>query len=98
MTPVKKTRDPKSLISGDLVLPPLMEPSFPNSGHFMQRAAVHILVHATCCAKVKRDAEADSIRRLPSGSSEEEQESASESGGDGVPVRQDGVPVRQKGG
>ena len=64
----------------------------------MQRAAVHILVHATCCAKVKRDVEADQIRRLPSGSSEEEQESASESGGDGVPVRQDGVPVRQKGG
>lgn len=24
--------------------------------HFMQRAAVHILVYATCCSKIKRDA------------------------------------------
>lgn len=27
--------------------------------HFMQRAAVHILVYATCCSKIKRDARSE---------------------------------------
>lgn len=36
-----------------------MEVSWPIANHFMQRAAVHILVNAVCCSKIKRNGEPD---------------------------------------
>lgn len=55
--------------------------------HFMQRAAVHILVYATCCSKIKRDASSSAVQPGdpgPGGSAEEAYESATDlESGDG---------------
>lgn len=57
--------------------------------HFMQRAAVHILVYATCCSKIKRDAGSEAAVQSqdagPCGATQEAFESATD-GSDGSHV------------
>lgn len=64
-----------------------MEVSCHFAVHFMQRAAVHILVYATCCSKIKRDAGSQAVVQPEdpgSGGSAEEAFESARSGSDGT--------------